>query len=254
MQVDCHWEIADTVSHSSQIYKNEELAQRGLRRTFLWEGNEMRIVIYALYLVMTANAVAQQSDDQQDKLARKTSGHIFDFNASPQECEDVIYKEVASGIEKDAGGATPKSLRLAPKLYVFTCRCRGGHAVSGPVMVGEQQSYSFHCEGAPPVPTPLSGTCDINKNDVRNVDDHKRIGDQDLFHILCSAPGNVISAKYEGCNWAGGERCSHINARNELSGPCSDSPMTACIFYQTNDGNFKVIHGSYTYAPTPPKK
>jgi hypothetical protein len=32
------------------------------------------------------------------------------------------------------------------------------------------------------------------------------------------------------------------------------SSRVACIFYQTNDGNFKVIHGSYTYLPEKPEK
>jgi hypothetical protein len=34
-----------------------------------------------------------------------------------------------------------------------------------------------------------------------------------------------------------------------MSKACPDDPKVACIYYQTNDGNFKVIHGSYTYLP-----
>jgi hypothetical protein len=81
------------------------------------------------------------------------------------------------------------------------------------------------------------------------VDDHKRIGDQDMFHIRCDASGPVTYARYDSCAFAGGEVCSHINPRNEQSGYCADDPKSACIYYQTNNGDFKVIHGVYTYVP-----
>jgi hypothetical protein len=210
-----------------------------------------RAVIAALLALLVPVAAQQQEDQPGNRSARKTTGHEFKFTASPQQCTDVLYTESATRIIKDAGGATPLTLRLAPKLYRFTCKCAGGDTTSGPVMVGDQQSYSFRCE-TPVVaqaPTPQSGRCDINRDDARNVNDHRRIGDQDVFHIRCTAPSQVLSAQYDTCTYAGGERCSSINARNELSGPCADDPKVACIYYQTNDGNFKVIHGSYTYMP-----
>jgi hypothetical protein len=193
--------------------------------------------------------VQQDNPKQQDKIGVKNSGHEYSISASPEECTDVLYTEIATGLTKDAGGATPLSVTLAPKLYHFTCKCPGGDSVSGPVMVGERQSYKFICK-APPQNVeekPLTGSCKINTQDARNVNDNRKIGDQNVFHIRCAAEGQVQSAKYDSCAFAGGEPCRSINPRDELSGPCADDPKAACIYYQTNDGNYKVIAGSFTY-------
>jgi hypothetical protein len=99
----------------------------------------------------------------------------------------------------------------------------------------------------PEEPKELSKACDVDTGHA--INDHERIGDQDVFHIRCAAPGAVTYARYDSCAYAGGERCSHINPRNERSKACADDPKAACIYYQTNDGNFKVIHGVYTYIP-----
>lgn len=217
-----------------------------------------RAMLMTLMLsILLLPAKAQETDQSGgNKTSLKASGHEFVFKAAPEQCTDVLYKEVATGVVKDAGGATPKSVRLAPKLYEFTCKCQSGDQVSKPTMVGQATEYTFHCAAAvvEAPPTPQAGKCDINRDDARNVNDSKRIGDQDLFHIRCVTAGNVLSAKYDTCTWAGGETCTHINARNELSGACADNAKVACIYYQTNDGNFKVIHGSYTYIPDKPAK
>ena len=199
-------------------------------------------------IVVFLFALVSGGVQDQNKVSQKESGHEFKFTASPDQCTDVLYKDISTGIEKDAGGATPTTVRLSPKLYVFTCKCPSGDVVSNPTMIGQVSSYQFLCQPRTQQAA-LQRNCDINTSDSRNVNDNKRIGDQDLFHIRCSTPGKVLTATYNSCNWAGGEVCTHINARNELSGPCKDDPKSACIYYQTNDGNFKVIHGTYTYMP-----
>jgi hypothetical protein len=142
----------------------------------------MKVAITLTLVTLLLPALAQESD-QENRLALKKTGHDFKIDASPQQCTDVLYTELATGISKDAGGATPRTLRLAPKLYKFTCKCSGGDSTSGAVMVGEQQSYLFHCE-APAVhtpPSPQQGRCDVNRDDTRNIDDRKRIGIRTSF-------------------------------------------------------------------------
>jgi hypothetical protein len=197
------------------------------------------------FLFPCANA-QQQNQQQQDKMAEKESGHDFLFEASPDQCSNVIYTEIATGISKDAGGATPKRVRLAPKLYKFTCKCGSVDIVARNSMVGQTPSYKFSCH-LPVAQGPQSQQCDIDTN--RAINDHERIGDQDVFHIRCPVPGTVTSARFVSCNFAGGEACSHINPRNERSGACGNEPRVACIYYQTNDGKFKVIHGVVSFSP-----
>jgi hypothetical protein len=204
-------------------------------------------VMLLAFLVPAANG--WQSDQQQNKQAAKESGHDFLFEAYPDQCSDVTYTEVATGISKDAGGSTPRTVKLAPRLYNFTCKCGSKDVVAKNTVVGQAASYRFHCE-TPVAQGSQSQECAIDNRHA--VDDHERIGDQDVFHIRCSSPGAVTSARFASCNFAGGEPCSHINPRNERSGPCAGEPKVACIYYQTNDGNFKVIHGMFSYTLDPP--
>ncbi len=103
-----------------------------------------RVIMALLVLLYGANcaAIGQSSDD---KIAVKVSGHFFSFTSAPDQCTDVLYKEVATGLTKDAGGATPRSVRLAPKLYQFTCKCPSGDVFSQPTMVGQATGYAFNC-------------------------------------------------------------------------------------------------------------
>jgi hypothetical protein len=204
--------------------------------------------IWALLLALPLSAAnAQQQDQQQqNKQAQKESGHDFLFEASPDQCSDVTYTEVATGISKDAGGATPRTVKLAPKLYNFTCKCGARNLVASNSMVGNIRGYKFDCQ-IPVAQGPQSQQCDVDTKHA--YDDHESIGDQKVFHIRCSSPGPVISARYVSCSYAGGEPCSSINPRNERSAACANEPKVACIYYQTNDGNYKVIHGVFSYTP-----
>jgi hypothetical protein len=105
--------------------------------------------------------------------------------------------------------------------------------------------------------TELSGTCAKNtfpppRGDA--IPNGYNIGDQEVWHIKCPVKGTVTSATYVSCVYSNNSPCSHINARPELTGPCPDDPKAACITFQTNDGNFKVVKGTYTYTPDPPDK
>jgi hypothetical protein len=203
----------------------------------------MKAALFVLLMILVPHTIAQQSQ-QQNKQAAKETGHDFLFEAYPEQCSDVTYTEVATGISKDAGGATPRTVRLAPRLYNFTCRCGSTDVLAKNTVVGQAASYRFHCE-TPVAAGAQTKPCDVDTNHA--INDHERIGDQDVFHIRCPSPGAVASARFTSCTYAGGERCSHINPRDERSGACTDDPKVACIFYQTNDGNFKVIHGVITY-------
>jgi hypothetical protein len=196
-------------------------------------------------------ASAQQTGQQRNKEATKETGHDFLFESYPDQCSDVTYTEVATGISKDAGGTTPRTVKLSPRLYNFTCKCGSKEVVAKNTDVGHVTTYKFHCE-LPIAQGPQSQNCAIDTRHA--VDDRERIGDQDVFHIRCPSPGPVTSASYVSCNFAGGEPCSHINPRNERSGPCSGEPRVACIYYQTNDGNFKVIHGVFSFVPDAPSQ
>jgi hypothetical protein len=102
---------------------------------------------------------AQDNQTAQDRLAQK-GWHEFVFKASPEQCTDVLYKEVATGTVKDAGGGTPRTVRLAPKLYEFTCKCPSGDQVSKPTMVGQAPDYMFTCKAAV-VEAPLVNTQEV---------------------------------------------------------------------------------------------
>ena len=211
----------------------------------------MKAILLMLLALSPPVSNRQQSDQQRNKQSDKESGHDFLFEAYPDQCTDVTYTEVATGIKKDAGGATPRSVRLAPKLYDFTCKCGSINIEAKNTEVGQAASYRFHCE----IPVAIgsqSRDCVVDTNHA--INDHERIGDQDVFHITCSSPGEVTSAHFASCAFAGGEPCSHINARNERSGACLNNPKAACIYYQTNDGNFKVIHGVFTYTVDTPRQ
>jgi len=40
---------------------------------------------------------------------------------------------------------------------------------------------------------------------------------------------------------------SNLNPCQHVMGPAKTGPNGACIYYQTNDGNYKVIAASFTY-------
>jgi hypothetical protein len=207
------------------------------------------LLLFLLAFFLPVANGQQTNQPQRNKQADKESGHDFLFESAPDQCTDVTYTEVATGIRKDAGGATPRTVRLAPKLYNFTCQCGSTEILARNTVVGQAPGYKFHCE-IPVAQGPQSKECAIDTNHA--INDHERIGDQDVFHIRCPSPGAVTSARFTSCTFAGGEQCSHINARNERSGACAGEPKVACIYYQTNDGNFKVIHGVFSYTPDPP--
>jgi len=203
-------------------------------------------IVFMLLAFLVSSANAPQSDQQRNRQATKETGHDFVFEASPDQCGDVTYTEVATGISKDAGGTTPRTVKLSPRLYNFSCKCGSKEVVARNTVVGQAASYTFLCE-IPAAQGPQSQECAIDT--LHAVNDHERIGDQDVFHIRCPSPGPVTSARFTSCNFAGGEQCSHINPRNERSGACAGEPRVACIYYQTNDGNFKVVHGVFSFTP-----
>ena len=116
----------------------------------------MRSKRLVLTLVLSS-ALTSTAQDSQQSDKNKFSGkadHQFVFKATPEQCTDVTYKEIATGVVKDAGGATPRTVLLAPKLYEFTCKCPSGDQVSQPTMVAQISDYTFYCKAVAPQPTP----------------------------------------------------------------------------------------------------
>jgi len=86
------------------------------------------------------------------------------------------------------------------------------------------------------------------------ISDGYKIGDQDVWHFKCPVDGTVTSVTYVSCVYSNGSACSHINPRPEKTGQCPGEPRMACVTWQTNDGNYKVVTARITYIPDSPKK
>jgi hypothetical protein len=70
---------------------------------------------------------------------------------------------------------------------------------------------------------------------------------QEVYFVRCKAKGAVTAVRWGGCTYMGGNACLSINKRDDLSRPCADDANAACVYYQTNDGNAKLIYGTYWY-------
>lgn len=107
----------------------------------------------------------------------------------------------------------------------------------------------------PPKPAAVSTECRKGSFPPDAIDAGYNIGDQHVWYIKCDVNGTVTEAYWKSCVYTNGTACSHINPRPEKTGPCGKDNKSACIWFQTNDGNYKVITGTYTYIPDalPPK-
>jgi hypothetical protein len=99
---------------------------------------------------------------------------------------------------------------------------------------------------------PLEGHCHFTNGDPHNVNEGGKMMQMSGFHLRCPAPGVVLEASYEKCEYLEKQPCQNTLPRDEISSPCPDDPRVACIYYLTNDGNYKTIYGKYKYMPDPP--
>lgn len=202
----------------------------------------------ALPMILTLAALLLPAEAQQpnqpaeDRLGQK-QWHEFVFKASPEQCTDVLYKEVATGTVKDAGGATPRTVRLAPKLYEFTCKCPSGDQVSKPTMVGQATDYTFYCKAAvaeAPPALPLVNTTEVYWSDEAASGHCKDFGG---WASVCSADKpegwTIVSQVFE----LTGDRAGCAYAKCE---PVSVTPTKACYHFSTQGHDEECGHSGNT--------
>lgn len=134
-----------------------------------------------------------------------------------------------------------------------------GNTMKGPITAKLPGIALVNLAGPSIIDLPKEATGKCSQNTFppprgKAIDNGYSIDYQEVWHIKCPAGGKVLSANYISCAFSDGRPCSHINPRPELTGPCDDDPKAACITFQTNNGDFKIVTGTYTYIPDAPSQ